>query len=1285
MSKVVRSIGNAISSVGKGIVNAVKGVVKAVGKVVSAVINFVTQPFMGLLGNMGGIPDSASEADRQQGVLISAPAGGDMSIPVIYGLRQVGGKSIFFETGSTNNQYLWVCYVLSEGPVEGIYDIAIDDEDVTTPGLISRLNAGEIVAVDKSGSRYTTRTTFQFWRGTLVGSNQKTEIPTAVADHLMIQAPSWKRTNILNGVACIFAKYEWKQINTQADSDNNPFGGNIPQLKVTVLGRRVASLLTTSNQSTVNYGDFSNGYIERYSTNPAECLLDYLRNPYYGKGLSNDEIDWDSFQKAAGKFNQTVTYVTGVTGPILTCNCVLDTGSTIMSNVKTMLQGCRSYLPYLKGKYKLKVEDAGNPTDILSGVATVVQVFDKDSIVGDINYQGIDRSAKYTAVEVTYVSPADKWANQTITYPVTEAERIAYRNQDGGRENSGSFTFPTIINYAMAYDMARLIFNKSRVQQSLSFKAPLQAMELEPGDNININSTLIDFYDEEDPGNSVPWRVISLRLGGDYTYDVDCVRNPDYIYPHARAGERDIVIPPYIPRGASIYYPGAITDIGLVPPGTSHWQEGQQPGDEDQGGFPNPEPTDPTDSNEGGGVGDPGYPGAPPAPPVVPSPPPYTDYIQIDRVEYTVINNLVTATITFRQPNNPNYAGVDFWFKRNISTETTYGTDSSRTAPGANGIITHSVRNLIKSNIPYILISRVSYGNNNSSTIVTRTELNVSGAVSTENPEDFEETAGAGWTLPTQPEPNPGDVIFSQLSAVPNLGSPPDDIRRLEFTMTQDINNPSGFQRGVGGVMIYYKLSSDTYWKTSRSNFGGGYFPGQPITFTPNLDLGIGNPSPDDASDNFDFIFRLTYNNENPIRESSNQWRYMGVDVSNLTSANPFESVTKIYEDSSEYNFITEENAPPGEVVGTRNITFGVASIGWVNQTGYPGVLVFNINPPAVADRVNWYGVKIRYRLIPPGGGAASNFDELQISKSDMQVDAGVWQLRLPLTPFNDYQIILTPEVRYAGSRTESYQSWYGQGKFDTSYIGNMQNLFQFNLIDTAQISEIQNTPFPQVDPIVVIRPNWVKKITSGSGSYTALFKYYEVEYNASHISGLTGVRVYRRANSGLDRDGTQQARHYGLGRWEYIDIVPGTNAEILPNGNVLVNLRFPISITEFSSNYTTANIGRPGFALESAIPPWTTSKIVQEEAHDIIFVASTSSGQSSRAIKIPVIVGAATTTTNLPTEVTVAQYNNYTAGFKRNITPGSDGSRVNVTSNLRVTATQNYTAPTQQRGSAVI
>jgi hypothetical protein len=1252
------------------------GSTKAGEKLINKVLDFVTKPFLGAFG----VPnDGGGNAQREEGVVITKQGGGTVSIPVVYGFRQVGGVITFATTGSDKNKYLWVAYVLSEGPVEGIHQLFIDDNDITTPAIIGALNRGE--QVDITSGKYNGRVKMQFWYGKNFGTNAN--LSPVGANAFMKEAPGWRTSDAYNGLATLFVRYEWKQVTTQAEADNNPFTGSIPMLKVNLLGRRVLPIDATAESrdwiTDVNAGR------ERYSTNPAEIILDYLRNPFYGKGLSNDEIDWLSFQTARNKYNQDVTYVNGVKGPILTTNMVLDTGATLMSNVKTMLQGCRSYMPYVQGTYKLKVEDAGNDNDITSGVATVVATFTPDNIVGDISWGGVPRDSVFSEYEVTYVDPLNKWATNTVTYPTTEAERLEYQVFDGGRLNKGATTLPTITNYAMAYDMARLLFFKSRTQETLNLKVTSQAFELEPGDNIQVSGNTLTFVTGPD---ATPWRIVSIKANDDYTFDLGCVSNPDSIYPHSRAGERDIIIPPYIPKYESIIYPLSEVDLSIYPPSHAYTGDGAITSPLDPPGA-----TDPT-TGTGGGVGDQNG-NQNQNPITVPPPPPpavvevFNHYIDVTKVDYTVNGNVASATLTFKQPDSPSYAGVDFWISSIGGYSPYYVLPASTDIPGAGRTVTYTINNLTHKQT-YRLVARVKYSNGNSSTFATRPALNSGNTANTGDIPDYPEVVGPGWQPgPVSTYTNPKNTILGSLSAVASLDG--SNNRVLAFTINQDISvQAGGVNPDVNGMIIYYKLNSATYWKQHTEFFNGSYVAGNNYSFTPNLDIGVGNPGVpgenNDPSDNYDFIFRFTYKDGT---QSTKQWRYKNIDIQPTWN---FSGIQPIPEDVTTNEILTEEQAPPGSVVDARNMTIGLTSVGYrLNPTR----MVININPPDSSNLPNWYGVKVRVRQVPLAGGTAPEFVLREIYPVPQVV--GTYQIEIPeINEFSptEYQIIITPVVRYSGAKTEANTSWIGQGKMlDTSGL-NQFTTFNFKTIESAQIPGITAQPFPTSDPIVFLKG--YRRIARGSSIYVVNNEYLEISYNTDHIVGLTGVRIYRRSNIG-DSVGVTSSKHFGLGRWEYIDVdtTTGTgNAQII-DGNVVVNLRYPISSQEFNPYYLIGSSTQP---LENNTGIWGAGKkLVQRQTYDIFIVAQTSSGFSSRgqlmaAFKDSSFVNGIVSSVAVPlaNPTPLSTFDSYTAGYKRNITPGSDGSRANLTgatlwAGNTTNASNAYSAPTPVRGRPVI
>ena len=70
----------------------------------------------------------------------------------------------------------------------------------------------------------------------------------------------------------------------------------ITRVQAKVQGKKVVTLASNLSEQTASF-----------STNPAFCLLDYLRNERYGKGIATTDIDLQSFYDA---FQVCVTQVT---------------------------------------------------------------------------------------------------------------------------------------------------------------------------------------------------------------------------------------------------------------------------------------------------------------------------------------------------------------------------------------------------------------------------------------------------------------------------------------------------------------------------------------------------------------------------------------------------------------------------------------------------------------------------------------------------------------------------------------------------------------------------------------------------------------------------------------------------------------------------------------------------------------------------------------------------------------------------------------------------------------
>lgn len=511
MGGVVKAVTNIV----KKVVNIIVDVVKSVIDFVGDVIGFVINPFGAF--DTPTVDDPGAQA---QGVQVTRQ-GTNTPIPLIYGYRRIGGAQIFAESNGTTNKYLYVVYALCEGEILGVNRIIVNDVDLPLPSGNVFAN-GTVVNV--TAGRFANRIQFQCFNGT---ENQ-------VQSTLANESKSWgTKARTLPGIAYVAMRFEWKEIKSQADADNNPFGGGIPNCKFDVFGKKVYDVRTHSGGA-----DLSGSYSSRskeYSFNPANCLLDYLENPRYGAGLPSAQIDADSFKIAANKFEQTVTYSDTQSGRALTMNAFVDTGQKIIDNVKALVAGNRGIMPFVQGRYKLKVEDGGHPTDITSSTVTVAYDVDKDNIVGGLNLDGERKSTKFNQVIVNYIDPDLNFTNQQVVYNSAGDQTI-----DNEEELTGEFTFHTITNKAMAYDLAQMIYDKSRSQKQLSFTATQELLDVEVGDIIRVTDTVLNLSNDT-------YRVIGVKLRNDGLLDIEAAEHDATIYPFTSGPQIELPAPLYLP------------------------------------------------------------------------------------------------------------------------------------------------------------------------------------------------------------------------------------------------------------------------------------------------------------------------------------------------------------------------------------------------------------------------------------------------------------------------------------------------------------------------------------------------------------------------------------------------------------------------------------------------------------------------------------------------------------------------------------------------------------------
>ena len=123
-------VGDVITETVDFVGDVVTGVVDVVVDVVDEVVSWVApQP---------EIPEFTEEFEEQvaRGILVNKFTA-NSSIPVVYGTRKVGGNVVFVETSGTDNQYLYMAVVLSEGEINSVETLFVNNHQVTLSGSLT--------------------------------------------------------------------------------------------------------------------------------------------------------------------------------------------------------------------------------------------------------------------------------------------------------------------------------------------------------------------------------------------------------------------------------------------------------------------------------------------------------------------------------------------------------------------------------------------------------------------------------------------------------------------------------------------------------------------------------------------------------------------------------------------------------------------------------------------------------------------------------------------------------------------------------------------------------------------------------------------------------------------------------------------------------------------------------------------------------------------------------------------------------------------------------------------
>jgi len=475
------------------------------------------------------IPDFGTNEfdDFERGLLINKQSN-DANIPVIYGERLTGGTRVFMETSGTDNTYLYMAIVMAEGEINDITEIRVDDKVVT---FASSLSDGTAVEVDSGDSN--------FYKAdpTVEGSSAESLIRLEPhygtdgqsASTLLSTLSSWGSNHKLSGLCYLAIRFKW---------NSDAFTG-IPKVQAKIQGKKVK----TYNASLVEQS-------ASYQTNPAWCLLDYLTDTRYGKGLSTNEIDLQSFYDASLVCETQVTpYSGGSDINIFDCNTAIDTSRPIIDNVREFLKGCRGYLPYNAGKYNLVIETTGTASITLT----------EDNIIGGYSLSTPTKNDRYNRVIVGYIDPDRNFQVNEAQFPPIDDSGLPSADQhatmkadDGGFLLEGRFNFTTITSQYQAEEMAEVILRRSREALTLGINVDFNGYDLSIGEIVNITHSSLGF-------SAKPFRVIGITFNQDLTVGLSLVEYQATHYTWSSKQQATAVPTTNLPNPFTIQPPASVT------------------------------------------------------------------------------------------------------------------------------------------------------------------------------------------------------------------------------------------------------------------------------------------------------------------------------------------------------------------------------------------------------------------------------------------------------------------------------------------------------------------------------------------------------------------------------------------------------------------------------------------------------------------------------------------------------------------------------------------------------
>ncbi|MAJ22785.1 MAG: hypothetical protein CBC24_02880 [Candidatus Pelagibacter sp. TMED64] len=220
-----------------------------------------------------------------------------------------------------------------------------------------------------------------------------------------------------------------------------------------------------------------------YSTNPAECLADYLTNKVYGCGqsISDNDLDLDTFYAHKVFCDTSVTHNdpdgNSVTSKRYQCNGYVNTNDSKDLNISDIVSNSQSIFSYTLGKFQMLSDTTGS---ISYGGSN--NDFDETSIYGDVTVVNDGFNSTLNEMNLQFKSKINEYQDDQVF--------LEYGNKYFNEPVlSKDLTLKFINTNVEAQRIGTVIMNKSRSNKIISFKTDTRAANLQVNDIISVKGT----------------------------------------------------------------------------------------------------------------------------------------------------------------------------------------------------------------------------------------------------------------------------------------------------------------------------------------------------------------------------------------------------------------------------------------------------------------------------------------------------------------------------------------------------------------------------------------------------------------------------------------------------------------------------------------------------------------------------------------------------------------------------------------------------------------------------